>query len=53
MFSGNIQYEFMEPWNMDLELSNRWIKAGTYTRRELIDLIEGKIKLTRFDKIFK
>ena len=25
------------------------MKAGTYTRRELIDLVEGKIELTQFN----
>ena len=45
MFSDNIQYKFMEPQNIELESGN-----GTYTRRELIDLIDGKIELTQFDK---
>ena len=49
VFSDNIQYEFTAPWTIELELGNKLIIAGTYTRRELIDLIEGKIKLTQFD----
>ena len=53
MFSDNIQYEFMEPWNMDAELSNKWIKAGNYTRRELIDLVEGVIERTSLKRILE
>ena len=33
-----------------MESGNKQITAGTYTRRELIDLVEGKIELNRFDK---
>ena len=29
---------------------NKKIEVGTYTRRELINLVEGKIELTQFDK---
>ena len=50
VFSDNIQCKFMEPWTIDLESRNMQIKAGTYTRKELIDLVEGKIKLTQFEK---
>ena len=50
MFSDNILYEFMEPWTIELESGNKQVTAGTYTRRELIDLIERKIKLTQLDK---
>ena len=50
LFSDNIQYEFMTPWMIELELGNKPITAGTYTRRKLTNLIEGKIKLTQFDK---
>ena len=45
------QYKFTEPWIMELGLGNtKWIMAGTYTRQELIDHIEGKIE--KFDKDF-
>ena len=50
MFSYNIQYEFTEPWMIELELGNKQVMAATYARRELIDLIEGKNELTQFDK---
>ena len=50
VFSDNSQYEFTEPWTIEFELSNKPKKAGTYTRRELKDLIKGKIELTLFDK---
>ena len=49
-FSNNIQSEFTEPWMTELESGNKWIIVGTYTRRELTDLIEGRIELTKFDK---
>ena len=44
MFSDNIKYEFAKPWTLDFGTSSKQIVAGTYTRRELIDLGEGKIK---------
>ena len=50
MFSDIIQYEFTEPWTIELELGNKQTMAGTYMRREFIDLIEGRIELTRFNK---
>ena len=50
VFSDNIWYESTAPWMMELELGNKWIMAGTYTRRELINLIEGKLKLAQFDE---
>ena len=54
LFSDNIQYEFIEPWSAELpglgEGGIKLIKAGTYTRRELIDLIEGKVGMTQFDE---
>ena len=50
LFSDNIGYEFTKPWTIDLGLRNKQIAAGTYMRRELINLIEGKIELTHFDK---
>ena len=50
VFNDNIRYEFMEPWTIYLKLRNKQVTAGTYTRRELIDLAEGKIELTQFDK---
>ena len=50
VFSDNIQYEFTEPHNAELGLRNMRITAGTYTRRELINIVEGKIELTQFDK---
>ena len=49
LFSDNIQCEFSDHW-IDLKLRNKRIKAETYMRQELIDLVEGKIKLTQFDK---
>ena len=42
MFSDNIQYEFMVLWMAELESENKRIKAATYTRRELTDLVKGK-----------
>ena len=51
MFSDNIQYKFMEPWTMELELGNtKLVITGTYTRQELINPIKGKIEITQFDK---
>ena len=50
VFSDNIKYEFKEPHNAELGLKNELIKAGIYTRRELIDLVEGKIELTQSDE---
>ena len=35
---------------LDFGLSRKQITAGTYTRQELIDFVEGQIKLTQFDK---
>ena len=49
VFNDYIRYEFMEPWTIELESKNKQVMAGTYTRRELINLVEGKIKLTQFD----
>ena len=46
MFSDNIRYEFTEPWTIELELRNKRVTAGTYMRRELTRLVEGKIELT-------
>ena len=51
VFSDNIQYEFVEYWTVESgELWSKLVVAGTYMRRELINLIEGKIELTEFDK---
>ena len=51
MFSDNIEYdEFKKPWMLDCGPSSSQIAAGTYTRRELIDLGEGKMEITQFDK---
>ena len=50
MFSDHTQYEFIQLRMMDLGLSSKCITAGTYTRRELIDLGEGKIESTEFEK---
>ena len=50
MFSDNIQYEFTVPWMVELELGNKRITSGIYTRRELTDLIEWKVELTKFDE---
>ena len=52
VFSDNIQYEFTKPWTIDLESRSKQIAAGTYTRRELINLGEGKIETTQFDTDF-
>ena len=50
MYGDNTQYKLMEPWMIDLdELRSKPVKAGTYRRQELIDLVEGKIELTQFD----
>ena len=51
MFSDNIRYEFMEPRTLELEeWRSKRITAGTYMRRKLIDLREGKIEMIQFDK---
>ena len=51
VFSDNIQYKFTEDWTIDLpESRSKPIASGTYTRRELIDLVEEKIEMTQFDK---
>ena len=41
LFNDNIQHEFSDPWTIDLNLRSKWMDAGTYMRRELIDLVEG------------
>ena len=50
VFSDNIRYKFTEPWTLELGSWNKRIKAGTYTRRELIDILEGKIEIAQFDQ---
>ena len=52
LFSDNIQYEFTETWSAELAESGgvKWINAGTYTRRELIDLVGGGTGMIQFDK---
>ena len=50
VFNDNIQYEFTEPHSAGLGFRNKPIKAGAYTRQELIDLVEGKMELSQFDK---
>ena len=40
----------MEAWTINLESRSKPIVAGTYKRRELIDLTEEKIEMTQFDK---
>ena len=50
LFSDNIQYEFLNPWMIDLKPRSKWMETGIYTRQELIDLVKGKIELTQFDK---
>ena len=51
MFSDNIEYdEFKKPWMLDCGSSSSQIASGTYTKRELIDLGEGKMEITQFDK---
>ena len=37
LFSDSIQYEFTEPWTLQLESGNKRIVAETYERRELVD----------------
>ena len=49
LFTDNIQCEFWNHW-IDLKPRSKQIKAETYTRRKLIDLVEGKTELTQFDK---
>ena len=49
--SDKIQYEFTEPWMIELELGNKWVTAGTYVKREYTNHVEGRIELTtEFDK---
>ena len=50
VFSDNIKYEFAKPWTLDFGSSSKQKATGTYTKRELIDLREGKIEITQFDK---
>ena len=50
MFSDNIRYEFEKPRTLDFGSSSKQIAAGTCLRRELIDLVEGKVEMTQFDK---
>ena len=50
MFSDIIQYEFKKPWTIDLQSENKQVMVRTCMRRELIDFVEGKIKLTKFDE---
>ena len=47
----NIQYKFTEDWTIDLESRSKRITAGTYKRREFIDIVEGKIEMTQFDGV--
>ena len=35
MFSGNIQYKFTEPREIELGLRNKRVRAGIYTRSDL------------------
>ena len=47
IFSDNIQYELTEPWALEMEESRiKGVMAGTNTRQELIDFIEGKMEMT-------
>ena len=42
VFGDNIQYELAVPWTLESgEGNNKRIKAGTYTRKELTDLVAG------------
>ena len=36
VFGDNIRYEFTKPWTIELKSRNKWVMAGTYTRKELI-----------------
>ena len=49
VFIDNIQYGFTKPWAIDLESRSKQVAAGTYTRRESINLGEGKIEISQFD----
>ena len=40
----------LKPSMTELDSRSKWIAAGTCRSRELIDLVEGKIELTKFDK---
>ena len=53
VFSDSIKYEFTKLWTLDFGLSSKQIAAGTYTKRELIDLREGKIEIIQFDRILE
>ena len=53
MFNDTINYEFTEPHMIDLGLRNKQIMAGTYTRQELVDLVEGEIKLTQLIEVLE
>ena len=46
VLSDNIRYEFTEHWTIELESRIKRVMAGTYTRRELINLAEGKIEVS-------
>ena len=53
LFNDNILYEFTKNWMLNFGLSSSGSKEvtdGTYVRRKLVDLVEGKIELTQFDK---
>ena len=45
----NIQYEFPD-WTIELNSRSKLVKARTYARRELIDLVERRIELTQYDE---
>ena len=34
VFSENVQYEFTEPWMIELELGNKQVTAATYMRNK-------------------
>ena len=51
MFSDNIQYDFTENWDVELESGNKEIMAeAVYMRRALINFVKEKIEMTQFDK---
>ena len=50
LFSDNIQYEFKKPLMFELPDGGvKLISSGSYSRQELIDNLEGKIEIKKFD----
>ena len=54
LVNDNIQYKFMKPWIIKLKSGIRKQQKELHnSRRELIDLVKGKIELTQFEKILE